>query len=395
MLADYSKRIMKILHITEDFAPKYGGIAHALKSLSTMQAKMNHEIAIVAATPSNDLAETFKPENVNVEIIHKDVLSNIWNSHSVRLRSMLRKILFEFDIIHIHGIWHYPCFIAAKIARREKIPYIITPHGALEPWCLEYKRFKKKIYYKLAQEKQLRDAAIIHAITRQEANNIGKLIPRARVMVVPNGVDLPERLNDEEKKLYEHKYEYLSGKKTILFLGRIHPKKGLDILIRAYAIAKKAGIGHILVIAGPDEVGWKKTLRRIADEAGVEDSVFFIGFIEGKEKQYVLETADIFIMPSHSEGFSVAILEAMSFSKPVIITKGCNFPEIEKEGAGIVVDPTEEEIAKAIIRMASDVELARYMGDNARNLIINEYTWDKIASRTIQMYKEAINVGGL
>lgn len=385
---------MRILHIVSNFSENYGGIAEALKSLSSTQQEKGNEVAVIAAMKSNEVNRIFNPNNVEVIIVNQDIIRSIWNSHSFQIKNEICRVIDDYDVVHIHGIWHHPSYVAAKIASMKEIPYVISTHGSLEPWCLEYKKFKKIIYYKLIQEKQLCKASIIHALTKFEYGNIKKLLPQVKIKIIPNGIYLPKILKEKGKNIYTKKYEYLIGKKIVLFLGRIHPIKGLDILIKGFAKAKKEEKSLILVIAGHDEIGWKKKLEKIADKCEVNKSVFFIDFIEGEEKQYMLEKADIFIMPSHSEGFSVAILEAMSFSKPVIISKGCNFPEVEKEGAGIIVDTKEEEIAKAIIKLALDGDLAKSMGENARNFVVREYTWDKIADRTIEMYKEAIGAGG-
>jgi len=383
---------MKILHITSGFAGIYGGIAHALNGLSMAQARQGHEVTVIAATKAGEEGITFKPQDVELVIIKQDIFNKVWNSHAASLRNVIRKRISEFDIIHIHGIWHHPSYVAANVARKMQKPFILSPHGSLAPWCLQYKRVKKKAYFELVQKRQLQHATLVHALTEAERGYIKKLVPDTIVKIVPNGIDIQPDLNENEIIEFRRKYPWIKVGRFILFLGRIHPKKGLDVLVKAFAGAKRRGIEHLLVIAGNDEIGWRSELEKLAWKCGVGKEIYFVGQIEGSEKRCMLETCDFLILPSYSEGFSMAILEAMAHAKPVIFSSGCDMSELINEGIGITANPNETEMEKAILELALNKELSKRMGRKARELVLRKYSWDIIANNVIDMYEEAIEI---
>lgn len=381
---------MHIIHITGGFSARYGGIAQVVSGLSSAQAKLGHHVVVIASTVPDEKDEVFKPRGVKLVISMQDALAKIWSGHSLELRHDIEDNIIKTDVVHFHGLWHYPLFLGSKVAYKGKIPYVIAPHGSLDPWCLEYKRTKKKTYMGLIQRKQLLRASLIHATSDAERQVVNMSLPGVRTGMIQNGVDIPQAFSNKDKAVFERLFPLLVNRRIILFMGRIHPVKGIDIMIRAFAEAKRTHIEHALVIAGPDEVGLKHELEELAQELEVKDKIFFLGFIEGAAKRCLLHAAEMLVMPSHSEGFSISILEAMAFSKPVIITTGCDFPEVAVEGAGIVVKPDPGELAEAMDMVSSNKELANEMGSNGRRLVEKKYSWDKIAGDMIEMYKEAI-----
>lgn len=381
---------MNILHVYGNFTTSQGGIAQALNGLATAQAKLGHDVIVVASIKPGEEDEVFRPEAVKVVIHMQDKLERIWDCHTLRLRGDLKENLIGSDIVHIHGIWHYPSFLGSKLANREEKPYIIAPHGALDSWCLEYKSTKKKLYMGLIQKWQLLGASVIHAVSDAESEDVKTLFPEVKTRTIHNGVDLPKSVTNADRVAAETIFPWLRGRRIILFLGRIHPIKGLDILIKAFSEAKRTQTTHALVIAGRDQVNLKEELKELAKRLAVEDKIFFTGFVEGVAKKSLLAAAEMLVQPSHSEGFSGSILEAMAFSKPVVISTGCDFPEVAMEDAGVIVSPDPHELAVAMDMISSNKELSKEMGANGRRLIEQKYSWDKIAGETIEMYKEAI-----
>jgi len=384
---------MNILHIFGSFTASHGGIAQALNGLTTAQAKLGHDVTVVASIKPGEEDEVFRPEAVKVVIPMQDKLERIWDCHSLELRRDLEDNLIGTDIVHIHGIWHYPSFLGSKLANKGKIPYIIAPHGSLDSWCLEYKGTKKKLYMGLIQKRQLLGASLIHAVSDAESKDVKTLFPDVKIRTIHNGVDVPKAVTNEDRVFVETIFPWLTGRRIILFLGRIHPIKGLDILIKAFSEAKRTQITHALVIAGSDQANLKNELKELAKRLAVEDKIFFTGFVEGVAKKSLLAAAEMLVQPSHSEGFSGSILEAMAFSKPVIISTGCDFPEVAVEDAGVIVRPDPHELAAAMDRISSNIELTKEMGANGRRLIERKYSWDQIAGETIEMYNEAIAAG--
>jgi len=384
---------MRILHISGALSARYGGVAQVVDGLSSAQASLGHDVTVITSMRLHERDELIRPAGAKVVVSLEDKLEKIWAGHSTGLRRDIEESLSGTDIVHVHGIWHYPSFLGSKLAYREEIPYIIAPHGSLDSWCLEYKKTKKKIYMGLVQRKQILGASLVHAITDTEAEVVKMLLPGVRTKTIQNGVDIPQTDIFEDVLAFEKLFPWLANRKIILFMGRIHPKKGIDVLIRAFAEVTRTNVQHVLVIAGPDEVGLKSELQELARELEVEDMVFFTGFVEGETKTRLLSAAEIFVLPSHSEGFSIAILEAMAYTKPVIISTACGFPEVAVENAGIIVRPDSHELAKAMHRVLTSTNLAKEMGANGRRMIERRYSWDRIAEETIEMYNEAITLG--
>ena len=382
---------MKILHITDSLLKSGGGVAQVVNGLANAQTKLGHDVNVIASRNAGKKDEVFRPEEAKVSISGQDNLGKIWKSHSPEVRHNIKENIIGTDIVHIHGIWHYPAFLGSKLAYKGKIPYIIAPHGSLDPWCLDYRRTKKNLYMGLVQRRQLLRASLIHAISDAETAHVKTLLPDVRIRTIHNGVSFSQVVTNEDRVFVEQIFPWLEKHRIVLFLGRLHPIKGIDILIKAFSEAKRTQIKHALVIAGPDEVNLKNELEELARKLGVKGKTFFTGLVEGAAKRCLLSAAEMLVSPSHSEGFSISILEAMAFSKPVVISTGCDFPEVAVEGAGIVVRPDPHELAKAMDRISCNMELAKEMGANGRRLVEEKYSWAKIAGDTIEMYNEAID----
>ncbi|GAG37700.1 unnamed protein product, partial [marine sediment metagenome] len=184
------------------------------------------------------------------------------------------------------------------------------------------------------------------------------------------------------------------GKRIILFLGRIHPQKGLDLLAKAFEKIAREWDNAYLMIVGPDSEGYKIKIEKMLESEGVLNKVIFTGMLSGRKKLIVLGGADIFALPSYSEGFSMAILEAMICKLPVIITKQCNFPEVTEVGAGNEIDPNVEQLTGALGNLLGNPELCKKMGEKGRKLVLEKYTWDKTADKMIKVYEEIVNRKG-
>lgn len=384
---------MKILHIIGGFAERYGGIARAVHGLSEAEAHLGHEVTVIAATERGEEGEVLRPEGVKVIMSLQDPLSKFWPAYSVELKDDIVRNIQTADIAHIHGIWSYPSFLCSQIAYRANIPHIIAPQGSLAPWCLNLKGKKKRVYMSLIQKRQLLRANIIHAVCEDEARDIENVVGTADICVVPNGVAMDiGNISESEKKKYFEEYPYLRDRPYILFLGRLHPKKGIDLLIKAFSEVWREYKDHALVVAGPDEIGWMSELQKMANEAGIGERVFFPGLVTGTNKKCMLTKAEIYVLPSHSEGFSLGILEAMACSKPVIITKGCGFHEVAERGAGIIISPNVEELSQALGSLLSNTERLGDMGRKGRMLVEEKYSWEKIVEKTINMYDRAMSM---
>lgn len=381
---------MKILHVATSLSPVWGGPTKVVTELSEALIQKGLEVSIFSPVQKEDESKIMRPRGVNPYLFPQSALSKCWPGYSSALARAVRQQVANFDIIHIHEIWHHPHFAAYKAAKFARKYFIVTIHGALEPWCLNHKAFKKIIYSNLIQKRILREAAGIHAITEEEIKNISNFVDNKNIFLVPNGLNLEEFKNLPDKERFENLYPVVKGKKIILFLGRLHPKKGLDLLAKAFGTILKNKDDIELVIAGPDNIDYSDQIIKILKAENAINNTTFTGMLTGNEKLAALSAADIFVLPSYSEGFSISVLEAMACGLPVVITKQCNFPEVEKVGAGKVIDADAGCLSKVLIELLDNPGLCKVLGDNGKRLVMRKFTWDKVADKMINAYKEIL-----
>jgi glycosyltransferase involved in cell wall biosynthesis len=256
-----------------------------------------------------------------------------------------------------------------------------------EPWALRHKRLKKRIYTALVEGKNLRRAACLHALSRPEIGHLRALAPRSPICFVPNGVNLEPFESLPPRSLLEAERPELAGKFILLFYARLHVKKGLDLLALALGrLARDYPSLHIL-LAGTDD-GALGPFRERVEAGGLSGRVTWVGHVSGEPARRVWATADAFVLPSYSEGFSMAILEALACRLPVVITTACHFPELADADGGIVVEPTADGVAAGLrdLLERSAAERAE-LGQNGRGLVEQKYTWDQQARRLAEVYR--------
>jgi glycosyltransferase involved in cell wall biosynthesis len=300
------------------------------------------------------------------------------------LRNRLKQIVRGAGGVHIHGIWEPHCAVTASLARSCKTPYMISAHGMLDDWALGHKRLKKALYAALLETKNLQRAACLRALTRDEVANYRSIGVQAPVAVVPSGISVPDGVTAES---FLATFPQLAGKRVVLFMGRLHPKKGLTLLLRAwYQLGASRGDTH-LVIAGPDSDNLLVTLQQMTDELALRDSVTFTGMLRSELKWSALAAADLFVLPSYSEGFSVAVLEALAMCVPALVSTPCHFPEVAEANCGWVIEPETEPLEKALrdYLQTGPAEL-KSMGIKARALIEQRFTWPVVGRQMAEVY---------
>lgn len=294
----------------------------------------------------------------------------------------------ELDIIHSHSLWLFPNFYARRAALKNNLPLVISPRGALEPWSLTQNRLKKKLVWSLREYKNLKSASLFHATSEQEAQSIRKLGLKQPIAVIPNGVSNELLTASCNRKALEMEFPACKGKRWLLFLSRLHPKKGLDTLILVWKqLAKHYPEWH-LIIAGPDHNGYKATLEKLVTELEVSKSLTFTDSITGDLKVSALYNSDLFVLPTHSENFGIAIAEALGCGTPVITTKNAPWRELTTTHSGWWIDNTKHSLLKTLSEAMelSEGELSA-MGERGRELIIHKYSWQAIARNMIRAYK--------
>lgn len=309
---------------------------------------------------------------------------------SYSLSKWLFAHIADYDLVHTNAIFSIPNLPAYWACQYHHIPFVVTPHGMLEPWSLSYKAGKKKFYYTWLEKPALKKAAAMHMLAAPEAEQIKMLGLPTPLVVIPNGVRDRDFQVLPEETLFAQKFPQTQGKKLILFLSRIDPKKGLDLLAIAFSQVHTKFPETHLAIAGPDNIGFLPTAQGYFAQAGCLDAVTFTGMLTGSLKLAAIASASIFVAPSYSEGFSISILEGMAAGLPCVITTACNFPEAAFADAAHVVEPNGDRIAEALIQCLQYPETAKQMGDRARQLILEQYTWDRIAAKLIELYKSIL-----
>jgi glycosyltransferase involved in cell wall biosynthesis len=231
----------------------------------------------------------------------------------------------------------------------------------------------------------LRGAAALQAITAAEEKQIHRLGFVPPVAIIPNGI-CPETADCLPTPEFLTHHPELVGKRTILFLGRIHPVKGLDILAQAFGQLVQSRQDTYLVVAGPDEGGYRGRVEEMLKEAGALDRTVFTGMLRGTKKLAAYAASDIFVLSSYSEVLGISTLEALASALPVIITRQCQFPEVADAGAGLVIDPDAGQLHDALAYLLDHPEEGREMGRRGRRLVIQKYTWDSAADQIKQLY---------
>ncbi len=284
-------------------------------------------------------------------------------------------------IFHVHNMWRLPLVEACRMATRNGRPCIISPHGALEPYALSNKVLRKKIAWRLVEHRRLSRARVVHATSVKEAKNLAAMIPGTPIAAVPVGIELPEL--PELKPAREHK--------TALFLSLIVPNKGLLTLLEAWSILRPEGWD--LTVAGPDPKGHLAQCQRAVKDYGLEDRVSFAGPAFDDKKWEMYKSADLFVLPTLSENFGIAIAEALACAVPVITTRGAPWEELLTHQCGWRVEFGVEPLVQAL-REAFELDSGlREMGLRGRALIQEKYAWPSIAQKMIEVYKWAAGGG--
>lgn len=292
-------------------------------------------------------------------------------------------------MVHIHSLFLFPQFAAYRGARKRRVPYVVSPRGALDPHLRTRSWAAKAVADVLWQRGMLEGAATLHLTSDEEARlvrDVARLVPRS---VVPNGIrwaeyqDLPSRS--------EFRALYLDGDDApvVLYLGRLSHKKGLDLLVRAFTIVRRELGDARLVIAGPDDESLQPALEALAEQEGVRRSVIFTGMLRGRAKLAALGAADVWALPSHGENFGIAVVEAMAAGLPVVVSPGVNIAaEIAAADAGVVCPLTATAFASEIAALLRDRGRRATLGGRAREFA-RRYDWDAVAPQLAAMYERA------
>lgn len=383
---------MHIAFIVPYLEERYGGPVTVARDAGRALSRLGHRVSCWATAVSSDGKCSSWPHEVHLFDVS-------WPSRWRRSKEFARGLSWEadsIDIMHISEFWPFPVLAASRIGRTHGVPYVLRPAGSLDPWCLRngpWKRIKKHLYLEMFGRRMIRQAACLHATSEREANAFRELDPRSPVSIIPNGVDIDAFAQGDPLEA-ETCWPCLKDRPVVLFLSRLSPKKGLDLLISAWADVVSCG-GHkdaILVIAGPDFAGYGKKVQAAIEHHGLSPQVHMIGLVTGSSKAALLRRADIFVLPSYSENFGIVVVEALASGTPVITTTGTPWSQLEEVGAGRCIPTRSAELAHAIrelLRMSTSQR--RTMGRKGVELVRANYTWDRIVGKYLMLYDSILN----
>jgi glycosyltransferase involved in cell wall biosynthesis len=298
------------------------------------------------------------------------------------MREHAPSLVRDSDVTHGHGLYVGPNLIFGREARRQRRPLVYHVHGMFEPYILNRSRWKKRLVQWLFEDRNMRTVRFWRALTATEADQIAATGARQPIVVVPNGLDVAAfaRPADPGLPICTALIEsFAKHSRRLLFLGRIHPKKGLSLLLPAWARVLPRAADWELCIAGPDEGGHLQEMRGLADELGLGDRVVFTGLVQGEEKVRLLHSADLFVLPSFSEGLPMSVLEALACEVPVVATRESNVGGLMAEGAGWECDASIDSLAQALERavLASERE-RKERGLAGRRVVEARYGWPSV-----------------
>jgi glycosyltransferase involved in cell wall biosynthesis len=390
---------MKILHVIENVSERYGGPQSVMGAIAKAQVAQGHQVTIATTDMDHPKGRLDVPENRpliqnGITYIHFSVqlpaLKLSWP-----MARHLPGLIAAHDLLHVHGLYRFPPSFAASVAWRRRSALIIRPHGSLDPFL--YAQSSKSLMLKRAYETfidfpNLRNADAIHYTADEERDRAAYLSLKTPSFVLPNGLDWDAYETLPQPGEFRASIGLAESAPLILFLGRINFKKGLDLLVPAFAKLKSAWPDAKLVIAGPDNDGYGPKVRQFISDNDVGESVIFAGMLRGAQVRAALVDATMFVLPSYSENFGMAVIESLACGTPVIISDQVNIhAQVRAAGAGLVTPCKVEDVAEAMGQFLAAPDHAAAMGCTGRQWIKDNFTWPRIVTKLDDEYRNAID----
>jgi len=356
---------MRILHSVASLAPDSGGPARSVPQLALALALQGVEVGLWSPDPVvGRLADLSASESSKIQIFSGDFASAVDEFGSP-------------DLVHDHGVWVSCHREVAKICLVRNIPRIVASRGMLEPWALNHKKWKKRLAWWLYQKRDLMSADALHATAESEASQFKRLGLNLPILLAPNGVGQVSAVEN---------LKISNPSKTAMFLSRVHPKKGLPMLIEAWKAVNPQN--WKMRVVGPDEAGHLSELKAQVEAAGLEKAWSFEESLEGEAKWQAMAEADLFILPTYSENFGIVVAESLACGTPVITTTGAPWKGLLEHECGWWVEPEVGALEKALKAATNlDEEARQVMGDRGKKWVAEEFAWPAIAEKTVAFYK--------
>ncbi|HVY22536.1 MAG TPA: glycosyltransferase [Steroidobacteraceae bacterium] len=384
--------MLKILHVVPSYYPavRYGGPIRSVHGLAAAQVQLGHHVTVFTTNVDGPgVSDVPVDEPVIKNGVHVHYFPVPWLRRlywSPAMAKALHVQMTSADIVHLHSVFLWPTFAAARAASAARVPYFLAPRGMLVRQLINAKsRWVKKTWIALVERKTMRHAAGLHVTTELEEFDVRALnLPMPPVYCVPNGVELP----DEIVPLSDCPFTSLPDK-YILYIGRINWKKGLHRLIESLV---KIPPEFSLVLAGNDEEGYRAKLDKLADRLGVKQRIIFLGHVGDRYKWTLYRHARVFVLPSTSENFGNVVIEAMAMACPVVVTPGVGVADlVHRVQCGTVTDNEPAALARAVCAIGVDEHAARTMGRRGEQAVRETLTWRSVARQMIDAYEEVLS----
>jgi glycosyltransferase involved in cell wall biosynthesis len=385
---------LKVLQVQSYFHPAVhaGGPAFSTLELSKGLAEAGLEVTVY--TTNLDAGRLLEvPVNRMVALGGMRVYYHpVWGGDrylfSPSLWRRLHREIGTFDLVHLHETWTFPILAAAAYCRWRRVPYVISPRGTLDGWSVNEKYLKKKVYFELLAKAIYEHASLVHFTAAQEQAGLSPRIPfkLGPHVIIPNPVPLEEYEELPPKGAFYHRLGLNPVRPIVLFVGRLHKKKGLELLLRAFSRLQQEKA--VLAIVGPDERGYQKELEKLVTKLSLTERVRFTGPLVGPDKLAAYRDSALLALPSHQENFGMVVAEAMAAELPVVISEFINIAnEVSARGAGLVLPLKEDGWVEALDNLLKNREAGRRMGRAGRQLVREEYAAPRVAEKMAAAYR--------
>jgi glycosyltransferase involved in cell wall biosynthesis len=388
---------MRILHVIPSVALVRGGPSLAV--LAMVKALQSQGIKAEIATTNDNGADLldvslgkcieyqqvpvwfFPRFSPNINLIREYAFSyefTKWLWHNIS----------NYDLVHIHALFSYPSTVAMSIARLKKVPYIVQPHGLLCKWSLQQNTYKKKIYFHLIEKANLNSSQALHFTSQSEQQDFFLLSLSIPSFILPIGLAATKPIPDARHRLRQH-LRIPSNETVILFLSRLHPKKGLDYLIPA--LGKLSHHRFTFIIAGNGNPEYEVEIKSLIISNHIHNITYLAGFVQDEFKDILIQGSDLFVLTSHSENFGIVILEALAAGVPLLLTPGVALSSIvQKHQVGYITELDVSAIASTLEQFLKNPQATKEMSQRARQLVSQKYSWEHISSKLQKIYADII-----
>ncbi|MCH8164887.1 MAG: glycosyltransferase [Planctomycetes bacterium] len=383
---------MKIVHYLGRMRLEDGGVVRAVLDLCEALAQRGHDVTMLTLD-ATDVPQSWIPGGdgrPRVETLERRV--GPWTRLNRSAIAHARQRIGSADVVHLHVLWDPVCLGLARLARQSGVPYFISLHGMLDDWCMAQKGLKKRMYLAVAGRRLLEQAKAVHCTAQAEQDQSRKWYTHGRPIVVPLIFDAAPFEDLPGPELAHRDFpKGFTGDAVVLFVGRLHPIKRIDLLIDSAARLRDDGLAIKVLIVGSGEPQYEQALRRLVEQQQMSGRVEFLGFVSGRRKLARYQAADVVVLPSRHENWGFVLVEALACATPVVTTRAVNtWPELQASGGAAIVEPTSQAMASALSVIVRDQSNRDKMGQQGRAWVLETLTVDRVAERYESLYRAAL-----